>query len=220
MGVIYQDIADKLEIRRKMKPNLLEEVFDYFWYFFRIFLITAIFFSFIKTSVFDIITVSGRSMYPSYDNLNQLYIDYITPNFGEYRRGDVVIIRVPLETGKYDLYIKRIVGLPGDTVIFDSGKVILVNREFDKCVVLDESDYLPNTSKTFKLVNTGGDRFVEKPLPADHYFVMGDNRTGSKDSRIIGQVERKNILGREFFRISPPEKRGLFTVPSYKSVPN
>ena len=61
---------------------------------------------------------------------------------------------------------------------------------------------------------------MEKPLQADHYFVMGDNRTGSKDSRIIGQVERKDILGREFFRISPPEKRGFFTIPDYKTVPN
>ena len=220
MSVIYQDIANGTEIRRKLKPNLLEEVFDYLWYFFRIFLITAIFFSFIKTSVFDIITVSGRSMYPTYDNGNQLYIDYLTPNFGEYRRGDVVILKVPVEGANDDLYIKRIVGLPGDTIIFENGKVILVNREFDKGVALDENTYLPNTTKTFKLVNTGGDRFVEKPLQVDHYFVMGDNRTGSKDSRIIGQVERKNILGREFFRISPPEKRGFFSVPDYKTVPN
>ena len=220
MSVIYQDIASGTEIRRKLKPNLLEEVFDYLWYFFRIFLITAIFFSFLKTSVFDIITVSGRSMYPTYDNGNQLYIDYLTPNFGEYRRGDVVILKVPVEGANDDLYIKRIVGLPGDTIIFENGKVILVNREFDKGVALDENTYLPNTTKTFKLVNTGGDRFVEKPLQVDHYFVMGDNRTGSKDSRIIGQVERKNILGREFFRISPPEKRGFFSVPDYKTVPN
>ena len=220
MSVIYQDVASSVEIRRKIKPNLLEEVFDYLWYFFRIFLITAIFFSFIKTSVFDIITVSGRSMYPTYDNGNQLYIDYLTPNFGEYRRGDVVIIKVPVEGGDDDLYIKRIIGLPGDTIIFENGKVILVNRDFDKGVVLDETTYLPDTTKTYKLVNTGGDRFVEKPLLADHYFVMGDNRTGSKDSRIIGQVERKNILGREFFRISPPEERGFFIVPDYKSVPN
>ena len=220
MSVIYQDVASSTEIRRKIKPNLLEEVFDYLWYFFRIFLITAIFFSFIKTSVFDIITVSGRSMYPTYDNGNQLYIDYLTPNFGEYRRGDVVILKVRVEGGIGDLYIKRIIGLPGDTIIFENGKVILVNREFDRGVVLDENTYLPNTTKTFKLVNTGGDRFVEKPLQADHYFVMGDNRTGSKDSRIIGQVERKDILGREFFRISPPEKRGFFTIPDYKTVPN
>jgi len=220
MSIIYQDIADKTEIRRKIKPNLAEEAFDYFWYFFRVFLITSIFFSFIKTSIFDIITVSGRSMYPTYDNGNQIYVDYLTPNFGEYRRGDVVILKVPVEGAKDDLYIKRIIGLPGDTLIFESGKVILVNKDFEKGVVLDESTYLPNTTKTYKLVNTGGDRFVEKTLPPDTYFVMGDNRTGSKDSRIIGQIQRKFILGREFFRISPPDKRGVFQVPTYKNVPN
>jgi len=220
MSVTYQEIASTADIRRKINPNLLEEVMDYFWYFFRIFLITTIFFTFIKTSVFDIITVSGRSMFPTYDNSNQIYVDFLTPNFGEYRRGDVIILKSYQKDDSFERYIKRIIGLPGDTIIFEDGKVILVNREFDKGVVLNETTYLPDTTKTFKLINTNSDRFVEKPVLQDHYFVMGDNRTGSKDSRILGQIERKNIEGREFFRISPSEKRGFFAVPDYKNVPN
>ncbi|GAB4148219.1 MAG: signal peptidase I [Patescibacteria group bacterium] len=221
MSFIYQEVAENKQIRRRLKPNIIEEVIDYLWYFFRIFVVTALFFTFIKTSVFDIVTVSGRSMYPTYDNGNQLNIDLLTPNFGEYRRGDVVIIKIPSTDGNPPVYyIKRIIGLPGDTVILENGAVTLVNSQFDKGILLDETKYLPPTTKTYKLVNTGGERVVEPTLKSDEYYVLGDNRTASKDSRSFGPVQRKNILGREIYRISPAEKRGFFNVPTYGDVPN
>jgi signal peptidase I len=221
MSFIYQETVDSGQIRRRINPNMMEELLDYLWYFFRVFIITAVFFFFIKTSVFDIVNVSGRSMYPSYDNGDQLNIDILTPNFGEYRRGDVVILKTSGGDGQPDVfYIKRIIGLPGDTIILENGKVLLLNAQFPKSIVLNEEAYLPSTTKTFKQVNINTERAVEPTLKKDQYYVLGDNRTSSKDSRVLGPIERRNITGREIFRLTPAEKRGFFNLPKYEDVSN
>lgn len=215
-NVKFQKIAKEKDIRTKLNPDLLQELKDYFFYFLKVFLTVSIVYLFIRTSVFDVIGISGKSMYPNYDDKDAIYIDQISPKFGDYRRGDVIVLLAPIDNdGRRSLYIKRIIGLPGEKLAFEDGKVFIYNDEFPKGVELNEKIYLNSGVKTFKKIISGSDRFEETILAPNEYFVMGDNRTGSTDSRFFGKVTKSDILGREFYRVLPPEKAKFFNLPKY-----
>lgn len=133
--------------------------------------------------------VLGASMEPNFHNGNYLIVDVISYRFGEPQRGDVIIFRYPGDLTTF--YIKRIIGLPGDTVSF-SGNRIIVNGES-----LEEG-YLPPDIATETPTKT------EFYLGSDEYFVMGDNRVASYDSRNWGPLPKKDIIGVVKFRVWPP----------------
>jgi signal peptidase I len=174
---------------------------------------------------YDIVTVGTKSMEPNYMFGDKIYIDLITPNIFGFKRGDIVIAKVdkpnPDYVGDCDLFIKRIIGLPGDIVIFDSGKVIIMNKAYPDGITIDESTYLLSETKTYKKINTPDEqRVVETVLKPGEYYILGDNRSGSKDSRLIGPVKSENIYGREFYRVSPASKKGFYSPPIYPNIGN
>lgn len=134
--------------------------------------------------------VSGSSMDPIIKNGQYLIIDEVTYHIHEPERGDVVVFKAPPEPTKY--YIKRIIGLPGDTVKITNGKVTIINTAHPEGFTLDEP-YLTHTS----------DDAGTFTVPANEYFVMGDNRTGSYDSRAWGMLPMENIRGRALLRLLP-----------------
>ena len=141
--------------------------------------------------------VSGASMVPTFQNGQYLIIDELTYHFQHPNRGDVVVFRYPKD--KTQFFIKRIIGLPGDVVsISDSG--ITITRTNGTSSTLDES-YVKNRGN-------GGTH--EYTVPAQEYFVMGDNRPESSDSRSWGFLPRKNIVGRAFLRVLPLPTLSLF----------
>jgi signal peptidase I len=212
----FQRIANEKDIEKKLNPDLAQELKDYFFYFLKVFLTVSIVYLLIRTSVFDVIGISGKSMFPNYDDNDAIYIDQISPRFGEYRRGDVVVLLAPLDNdGRRSLYIKRIIGLPGERVTFEDGRVFIYSPDFPNGVELNERVYLSSGVKTFKKVISGAERFEETILGQDEYFVLGDNRTGSTDSRFFGKINKSDILGREFYRVLPPEKAKFFELPKY-----
>jgi len=212
----FERIADNKEVQRRMNPNLRQELKDYFFYFLKVFVTVTIVYLVVRTSIFDVIGISGKSMYPNYDDRDAVYIDQITPKFGDYRRGDVVVLVAPEDAAQErTLFIKRIVGLPGERVVMEDGDVFIYSDKYPDGVLLDEIMYLSADTNTYKKVISGGERFEEKLLKQNEYYVMGDNRTGSTDSRFFGVVEKSEILGREFYRVLPPEKAGFFELPSY-----
>jgi len=143
-------------------------------------------------------SVRGMSMEPNFYEKEYLVVDEISYRFREPQRGEVVVVRHPKETGTY--LLKRIIGLPKETVKLQGTKV-LISADKDGEVVLDESQYIR-------------DKFIidnNQPLNLnnDEFFVMGDNRDNSLDSRSFGPVNRNYIIGRVWIRAWPFEK---FTV--------
>lgn len=132
--------------------------------------------------------VWGASMEPNFKNGNYLIVDVVSYRFGEPQRGDVIIFRYPGNLSTF--YIKRIIGLPGDAVSF-AGRKIFVNGSSL------EEDYLPDETVTESPVKT---EFVLGP---EEYFVMGDNRAASFDSRSWGPLPKEDIVGVVKFRVWP-----------------
>jgi len=141
--------------------------------------------------------VSGASMEPTFDTGQYLIVDELSYRFEAPQRLDVVIFRYPKDPTQY--FIKRIIGLPGETVAIKNGDVYIttVNGQTTK---LDEP-YIKN-------IGNGGD--MTTTLGADQYFVMGDNRPESSDSRIWGILPRANIVGRAFLRLLPVSSASVF----------
>lgn len=215
-GIIFQKIAGPSEIQKRINPTLRQELVEYFLYFLRVFVSVAVIYVVIRWTIFDVIGISGKSMYPTYNTADVIYIDQLTPKFGIFLRGEVVVLKSPPDiSGKRDLFIKRVIGLPGEKVVFENGSVFIYNADYTNGVQLNESSYLAPTATTYKNLNSGGQRYEEVLLGKNQYYVLGDNRGGSADSRSFGPIEKKDILGREFYRVLPAEKSGFYKVPKY-----
>lgn len=146
----------------------------------------------IRMFIFQPFIVNGESMYPTFHNADYLIINEFKYHFTEPKRGDVVVFRYPKDTSRY--FIKRIIGLPGETVIFKNHEVYIKNEENPDGVKLSEP-YLsqitiPGESK-------------EATVTPDNYFVMGDNRGFSSDSRTWGLVPKEDITGEPYLRLLP-----------------
>lgn len=132
--------------------------------------------------------VNGQSMYPNYHNGEYILTNLITLRLGDIQRGEVVVFQSPVDEEKD--FIKRVIGVPGDEVTIKAG-LVLVNG-----INLDEMGYLPPDYKTF-----GGSFLPEGSsviVPEDNYFVLGDNRSQSSDSREWGFVPKDKIKGKSF----------------------
>lgn len=138
--------------------------------------------------------VSGRSMDPTFGNGQYLIVDQISYRFERPQRGDVIIFRYPLNTKKF--FIKRIIGLPSETVEIQDGQVAVKDKEGKRLIL--EEPYIDSKIIRGEQISTA--------LKDDEYFVMGDNRTESSDSRIWGPLKRSLIVGRPFVRLSPVTK--------------
>ncbi len=143
--------------------------------------------------------VSGASMIPSFQNGNYLIIDEISYRFEEPKRGEVIVFRFPLEQSKF--LIKRIAGLPGETISIKGNDITIKNTAFPNGFVWKQGETMP--------VSSTGDALVT--LGSDEYFVLGDNRGASADSRLWGTLKRELIVGRPLIRLFPIS--GLTTFP-------
>lgn len=144
--------------------------------------------------------VRGASMEPSFEDGEYLIIDELSYRWREPRRGDVVVFHYPDDPSQF--FIKRIVGLPSETVRVEEGSVVIYNNQFRQGVVLDESPYLMEGTRT------SGQSHVT--LAEEEYFVLGDNRGSSSDSRSWGPLKRRQIVGRAWIRAFPVSRIGVF----------
>ncbi len=134
--------------------------------------------------------VNGESMDPTLKTKDYLLIDEVTYRFSEPERGDVVVFRAPPEPTKF--FIKRVIGLPGDTVSIKGPTITITNDEFPKGFTLKEEFITHKTTNEMTV-----------KVPEDQYFVMGDNRAGSFDSRSWGTLPKANLRGRALLRLLP-----------------
>lgn len=149
--------------------------------------------------------VSGASMAPTFDTGDYLIIDQITYKFHEPQRKDVVVFRYPKNPEKF--FIKRIIGLPGETIELTDTSTTIFNNEHPDGITLEEPYVLPKNADVESLTET---------LASDEYFVLGDNRDSSSDSRIWGALPAKHLVGRAYLRLLPPENITL--TPGYDTA--
>lgn len=141
--------------------------------------------------------VSGDSMQPSFETSDYLIIDQLTYKFKDPVRGDVIVFRYPNDPSKF--FIKRIIGLPGDTVMVKDEKVYITPQNTIYTTLLDEP-YIQGLRPTdMKIL-----------VPYGSYFVLGDNREVSSDSRVWGLLDDSLIKGRAFLRLFPLDQIDLF----------
>ena len=148
--------------------------------------------------------VSGSSMVPNFSDGDYLLIDEITYRFRAPERGEVVVFKYPKDEAVY--FIKRIIGLPGDKIQIKNSKITVFNDIHKGGLALDEKYLTGNIP-----VLSNGDFQV----PADSYFVLGDNRAYSFDSRNWGTLPKSNVVGLAQFRLWPPASMKVFAAPSY-----
>jgi signal peptidase I len=136
--------------------------------------------------------VSGASMAETFHTGEYLIVDQVSYYLHDPSRGDVIIFRYPRDPSKY--FIKRVIGLPGDTIIVEEGKVMIKNAANPEGFYLDEP-YVRSMRTPER---------IEQLLGSREYFVMGDNRDESSDSRAWGVLQKERIVGRAFLRLFPP----------------
>jgi signal peptidase I len=148
------------------------------------------------------VKVEGTSMAPLLSDQERIFINKFVYRFEPIERGDVVVFWYPLDRSKS--FIKRVIGLPGDTVEIRDGHLYLNGTEMDEPYV--PASYLDGSS------------YAARTLSPDEYFVMGDHRDSSNDSRMFGPVPRQYIYGKAVFAYWPADHFGSLTSPSTVSA--
>jgi signal peptidase I len=164
--------------------------------------------------------VEQNSMVPTIVPHEYILIDKISPHVDDYRRGDIVVFDPPtgFEQGGVP-FIKRVIGLPGDTVSLDNGSVYVmppggVRVKLTEPYVIKGVDGLPVATLPRDAEGT-----ASWVVPDGQYFVLGDNRTVSQDSRYFGPIDRARIVGRAWLRYFPIERIGFLGRPNYEGLP-
>ena len=150
--------------------------------------------------------VQGASMEPNFYDKEYLLVDEISYRFREPERGEVVVFRYPEDPREY--FIKRIIGLPGETLKIDNGGVYLLDKSTNSWTKLAEA-YLASDSNTLTF------EAQQVTLGPDEFFVLGDNREHSRDSRYFGPLNRRYLIGRVMFRGLPLKRVQFFKAPTY-----
>jgi signal peptidase I len=140
--------------------------------------------------------VYGSSMEPNFDTGDYLIVDEISYKFSNPKRGDVIVLKPPYDPSRH--FIKRILGLPGETIRVQGNLVTIFNTNHPEGLVLDEP-----------YISFQSDKTAEFKLGSKEYFVMGDNRTVSYDSRSWGPLPTDHITGKAFLRLYPFKSIGI-----------
>lgn len=200
------------EIKDNKQSNWEEEgqetaqtIGSFIWELVRVFIIALLIIVPLRVFIAEPFIVSGSSMVPTYHNREYLIIDKVTYRQHEPTRGDVIVLRYPKDPSQY--FIKRVIALPGETVQVDKGGVFIYSKDNPLGVQLDEK-YLPNQGITFGSADP-------VTIGSDEYFVLGDNRLASSDSRVWGILPKEDIVGKVWLRVFPLANFGFTKSVSY-----
>jgi signal peptidase I len=191
------------EGNQKQPESIVKKYALFVWEIVKILVIAAIIVLPIRYFIFQPFIVKGDSMVPNFHSSDYLIVDEITYRLIGPKRGDVVVFKYPLDNTQR--FIKRVIGLPGETVDIKNG-VVTISKD-EKTIVLNERGYIPSTSVT--------DSNVHMLLGEGKYFVMGDNRPFSYDSRRWGVLPKEDIIGRALIRIFPLSDISYIAPPNY-----
>lgn len=180
-----------------VNPKQEEKQEHPFWELVRFALLAFLIILPIRAFIAQPFIVSGSSMYPTFKDGNYLIVDQISYRLEIPKRGEVIVFKYPKDTSKY--FIKRIIGLPGETVTIKGSQVNIKNTAKPEGFDLTEP-YVKNLATNDMTVTLG----------SNEYFVMGDNRSASSDSRSWGNVPKNLIIGRTFVRLLPFSSTGFW----------
>ncbi len=172
------------------------------WEIVRILLISLAIVVPIRYFIVQPFVVRGASMEPNFTDQEYLVVDEASYYFRPPARGEVIVFRYPRDTAEF--FIKRIIGLPAEKVTIQKGRISITNAQYPEGFTLEEP-YLDPALKTYP--------DIQKTLGPDEYFVLGDNRNASSDSRIWGILPKKLIVGRALLSAWPPQTFGR--IPHY-----
>lgn len=167
-----------------------------FWELVRFAIIALLIVVSVRMLVAEPFIVSGSSMVPTFQNGDYLIIDKLSYKLTDPKRGDVIIFKYPGDTTKF--FIKRIIGLPNETVDIKGSKITITNKDHEDGFVLDQP-----------FIKSPSNNDIHYELKGDEYFVMGDNRNASSDSRYWGPVKKELLSGRALLRLLPVNKVSL-----------
>ena len=191
------------EIKAPENKSPIKKYIEIIWEFVKIIIIAAIIVLPVRYFLFQPFIVKGDSMVPNFHSGDYLLVDELSYRFSEPARGDVVVLKYPLDNTQR--FIKRVIGLPGETVDVKKGKVTIFKD--GKELEIDEKLYLPDGLST--------DGTVHITLGKDNYFVMGDNRQFSYDSRRWGMLPIEDIIGKARLRVFPIATMKYIANPNY-----
>ena len=175
------------------KIGIFDQIVAFVWETLKIVLISLAIIIPIRYYLVQPFFVKGQSMEPNFEDKDYILVDKISYRLNSPERGDVIVFKYPEDPREY--FIKRIVGLPGETVDVKDNKVTVYNNRYPDGLVLRESMYLPASQSTLGTVRTR--------LGDDEYFVLGDNRLHSSDSRRWGALDKSLISGKAWIRLWP-----------------
>lgn len=203
MQEVEEDKTEKE--REEPRKNFVSVLISFFDFIKTIAVIIALAFV-IRVFIIQPFIVEGESMEPTFKTKDYLITEKVSYRFRPPQRGEVVIFNPPDRTSEN--YIKRIIGLPGDQIEIKGGN-IYINKE--KLI----EPYLTSIDKTLVAQKEG----YTTVLQDDEYFVMGDNRSHSRDSREIGSIPKQNVVSKVWFRLLPLDNINAFAAVNYQSVP-
>jgi len=197
---------DELSGREEVDENKKQSesykgFFDFFKEIVKVVVISAFIVIPIRYYMIQPFFVSGASMVPQFHNGEYLIIDEFSYRNNAPQRGDVIVFRYPKDPKQF--YIKRIIGLPGETIQIKNEQVVIYNKGNPWGLLLDETGYLQEGE------TTRGD--IDAKLEDNQYFVLGDNRQFSSDSRYWGTVDKKFIIGKVWLRAWPFNEVKVFS---------
>ena len=169
----------------------------------KVVVLAAITVSFVRYFLFKPFYVKGESMVPNFQPSDYLIIDELSYRFRSPQRGEAIVFRAPMQVKK-DYYLKRVIGLPGERIQVEDNKIIVFNQEHPKGVLVKEEYIVEDTPGSVSYV-----------LGEDQYFVLGDNRDASYDSRRFGPIHKDAIVGRTWIRGWPIDTVEIFEAPEY-----
>ncbi|HBU07546.1 MAG TPA: signal peptidase I [Candidatus Magasanikbacteria bacterium] len=197
-----ESLPEKEEVVSEVEKGFLAKTSLFFLELIKIVILAAITIGLVRYFLFKPFYVKGQSMEPNFYESDYLIIDELSYRFREPERGEVVVFRAPVD--KKEFYLKRILGLPGERVKVGEGKVVVYNDNYPQGILVEEN-YLTETTPGSTITTLG----------SDQYFVMGDNRDASYDSRRFGPIEKTDFVGRAWVRGWPFSRLSAFEVPKY-----
>lgn len=186
------------------EPSLTSEVLAFLWETIKIVVVSLIIILPIRYYVVQPFFVKGASMESNFEDGDYIFVDELSYEMGIPARGDVIIFRYPLDQTQF--FIKRVIGLPNETVDIKDNKVTIYNAKHPEGVVLNET-YLDVGQQTLGTMRI--------KLDDNNYFVLGDNRLRSSDSRTWGVLNKSLITGKAFIRLWPFSKIKKVPHPTY-----
>lgn len=199
------------------KSRLMSELFEFVWETAKVVLISLVIILPIRYYLIQPFFVKGSSMVPNFHDKEYILVDKWTYRLGRPERGDVIIFRYPADPKEF--FIKRIIGLPGESVLVPGDNTVRIfNERYPNGFTLNETGYLPKANPTYCNGNTPfcGQRVS---LGADEYFVLGDNREHSSDSRFFGPVNKTQYFaGLAWLRLWPFDEISFIPRTEYPPV--